>query len=88
MNYNDRRHFFKYTTAETAKLIISSRKLRWSSPLLFNDPFDHQTGFAFPFTGEEFSRAFIEASLRTIFGDAPFNPPHKTKYGDVARCTS
>jgi hypothetical protein len=85
MNYNDRRHFFKYTTAETAKLIVSSRKLRWSSPLLFNDPFDHQTGFDFPFTGKEFSEAFLEASLRAIFGDAPFNPPHQTKYGDILR---
>lgn len=85
MNYNDRQHFFKYTTAETAKLIVSSRKLRWSSPLLFNDPFDHQTGFAFPFTGREFSKAFLEASMGVVFGDAQFSPPHQTKYGDILR---
>jgi hypothetical protein len=53
MNYNDRRHFFRYTTAETARLNVDSRKLRWSSPLLFNDPFDYQTGFAFPFCAVE-----------------------------------
>jgi hypothetical protein len=85
MNHNDRQHFFKYTTAETAKLIISSRKLRWSSPLLFNDPFDHQTGFAFPFTGKEFSEAFLEASLRVVYEAAPFDPPHQTKYGSMLR---
>lgn len=27
-------------TAGTAELVLSSRSLRWSSPLLFNDPFD------------------------------------------------
>jgi hypothetical protein len=85
MNYNDRQHFFKYTTAETAKLIVGSRKLRWSTPLLFNDPFDHQSGFAFPFTGEKFSEAFLDASLQVVFGDAPFNPPNQTKYGEILR---
>ncbi|WP_043203082.1 DUF2971 domain-containing protein [Paraburkholderia acidipaludis] len=85
MNYNDRQHFFKYTTSETAKLIVGSRKLRWSSPLLFNDPFDHQTGFAFPFTGKEFSEAFLETSLRVVYGDAPFEPPHQTKYCNMLR---
>jgi hypothetical protein len=29
--------FYKYTTAETAKLVLEHGKLRWSSPLLFND---------------------------------------------------
>jgi len=82
---HDREAFFKYTAAETAKLIIGSRKLRWSSPLLFNDPFDHQAGLAFPFTGEEFSQAFVEASMRAIYGDKSFDPPHRTKYGEMLR---
>jgi hypothetical protein len=34
--------FFKYVTAETAKIILESGNLRWSSPALFNDPFDVQ----------------------------------------------
>jgi len=80
---HDRDAFFKYATAETAKLIIGSRKLRWSSPLLFNDPFDHQAGFAFPFTGEELSQAFVKASVQAIYGEAPFDPPHRTKYGEI-----
>lgn len=33
-------YFFKYTSAKTAKTILSSRKMRWNSPLNFNDPFD------------------------------------------------
>jgi len=39
---HDRERFYKYTTASTAKAILANRKLRWSSPALFNDPFDVQ----------------------------------------------
>lgn len=37
---HNRSSFFKYMTASTAEIVLSSRSLRWSSPLLFNDPFD------------------------------------------------
>jgi len=33
-------HFFKYYNAHVAKLVLSSQKVRWNSPLNFNDPFD------------------------------------------------
>ncbi|MBF2755555.1 MAG: DUF2971 domain-containing protein [Gammaproteobacteria bacterium AqS3] len=32
--------FYKYMSAEVAKKVLSTNTLRWSSPLLFNDPFD------------------------------------------------
>lgn len=32
--------FYKYMTAKVAKIVLATRRLRWSSPLLFNDPFD------------------------------------------------
>lgn len=37
---HNRQFFYKYVTAEVARIILATRKLRWSSPLLFNDPFD------------------------------------------------
>jgi hypothetical protein len=37
---HNRTHFFKYTSASVAKIIFTNRTLRWSSPILFNDPFD------------------------------------------------
>ena len=37
---HDRRFFYKYVSATIAKTILETRKLRWSSPLCFNDPFD------------------------------------------------
>lgn len=40
-NRSHNRHlFYKHTSALTAKIILVSRKLRWSHPSLFNDPFD------------------------------------------------
>jgi hypothetical protein len=32
--------FYKYMTAKVARIVLATRRLRWSSPLLFNDPFD------------------------------------------------
>jgi hypothetical protein len=39
---HNRDHFYKYMSADTAKAVLRTRKLRWSSPILFNDPFDVQ----------------------------------------------
>ena len=39
---HDRDHFYKYMTADTARLVLQNRTLRWSAPKLFNDPFDIQ----------------------------------------------
>jgi hypothetical protein len=33
-------HFFKYYNAHVAKIVLATSKVRWSSPVLFNDPFD------------------------------------------------
>ena len=41
--------FYKYASAETAVKILESSTFRYSSPLLFNDPFDVQTGLHFDF---------------------------------------
>ena len=33
-------HFFKYYAANIAKIVLATQKVRWNSPLNFNDPFD------------------------------------------------
>jgi hypothetical protein len=35
-----RQVFYKYTSTRVAKTVLTTRRLRWRSPLLFNDPFD------------------------------------------------
>ncbi len=39
---------YKYTTVETARIILSTGKLRFQSPLRYNDPFDSQWDLLWP----------------------------------------
>ncbi len=55
-------------SVETALRVISSRTMRWSSPLKFNDPFDHQIGFSFDFNGEQFGQKLLEEMERIVLG--------------------
>jgi hypothetical protein len=46
---HNRDRFFKYMSATTAVKILTSSAVRYSSPVLFNDPFDVQSGLHFDF---------------------------------------
>lgn len=37
---HERHVFYKYMSANTAKIVLENCSLRWSSPTIFNDPFD------------------------------------------------
>lgn len=74
---HDKNYFYKYTSAETALKIIKTKSFRWSSPLKFNDPFDHQTGFVFASEPEYFSKLLRDSIIRIIFSDEEPNiQPH------------
>lgn len=73
---HDKSHFYKYMSVETTLKVISNQSLRWSSPLNFNDPFDHQIGFAFDFGGPEIGRAICQEMERIVFeGKSEFKEP-------------
>ena len=55
---HDRKYFYKYLPAETALKILQTRTLKYSSPALFNDPFDSQSKMQFGFEIPEFVGAF------------------------------
>jgi len=57
---HDKKYFYKYVTAETALLILQKRKLKYSSPAIFNDPFDTQTKVGFDFEESEFMEVFAD----------------------------
>lgn len=61
---HNRKYFYKYVTAETALLILQNRKLKYSSPILFNDPFDTQTRVSLDCEESEFMKAFIDELYR------------------------
>jgi len=44
-----KRPFYKYASPETTLAVLKSRTFRYSSPLVFNDPFDVQSGLHFDF---------------------------------------
>lgn len=68
---HDRSHFFKYASCRTALRVIQSKQFRWSSPVHFNDPFDHQSGFTFTFDRDELARQLVASAERMIFTDTP-----------------
>lgn len=64
---HDKAYFYKYATCDTALKIIASRSFRWSSPALFNDPFDHQAGFVWPENEEELATELAASLERMVF---------------------
>lgn len=58
------KHFYKYTSTQTAKIILRTRSLRYSSPLLFNDPFDNSQELRLDFEESELAEA-----VRARFAD-------------------
>jgi hypothetical protein len=58
---------YKFTTIETARIILSTGKLRFQSPLRYNDPFDTQWDPFWPaFTqkGKELEQAILMQAIR------------------------
>lgn len=68
---HEKEHFYKYMTCATAHAVLFNGSLRWSKPSLFNDPFDHQISFKFPFTQEEFSTELVSVLEQLVYRDQP-----------------
>lgn len=68
---HDRDYFYKLMSAATAKAVLKCSSLRWREPRQFNDPFDHQVSFIFPYTKQEFTEAFFHAVERLVYGEEP-----------------
>lgn len=66
---HNKTHFYKYTSSSAVKKILSSRRMRWSSPLRFNDPFDHQMEFDYGFDLKTFVEKFTIKIEDIIFGE-------------------
>ena len=79
---HSREHFYKFMPAETALAVLRSSSLRYSAPSRFNDPFDHQVSFLFPFTEQEFSVALIGEISRIVYDDS-VEIPNPTLFGQA-----
>lgn len=70
---HDRQSFFKYMSSGTAKKVLDNRTLRWSSPVLFNDPFDVPREMSFGLTPADVVQALSRRMVELIE-----NPPEDT----------
>ena len=66
---HDKEHFYKYYNAEATKLVLRNLAVKWSSPALFNDPFDLQINLDFGFDLDEVDKFFYEETSRIVFSD-------------------
>jgi len=66
-----RPYFFKYTSAKTAEIILTTGRLRYAAPGTLNDPFDAQLDLGFGFAMDQLNKAMMERYLQAINGNAP-----------------
>lgn len=67
---HQRQSFFKYMSAATARIVLVTRKLRWSSPVLFNDPFDVPRELSFGVQATEVAAA-VHRRVRALIEQPP-----------------
>lgn len=77
---HNQQYFYKYVSAETALLILKNKKLKYSSPLTFNDPFDVQTKIDFDFKPEDLA-SLLGAKFDK--GIEPFMDKFKNQYKEL-----
>lgn len=75
LRIHERQYFFKYMSAATAIDVLERTRLRWSSPILFHDPFDVPRELTLGLEADEISRAFASR-----FKDIIEHPPEDTSY--------
>ncbi|MDZ4857099.1 MAG: hypothetical protein SGJ26_19965, partial [Nitrospirota bacterium] len=76
--------FFKYTSASTALKILESSAVRYSSPLLFNDPFDVQSGLHFEFEIESLPEKIFQRIEQLVASDREPEPQEGNILGAVS----
>src|SRR5258708_6563204 len=69
---HNRDAFFKYYTVESAKLTLENGSRKWSTPLLFNDPFDNQFDLDFPDPTTGLVTKSTEQFLAALKSSEPF----------------
>jgi Protein of unknown function (DUF2971) len=69
---HERQYFYKYMKSDIALIVMRTRKLRWSSPLLFNDPFDVTQDLRLDFD-EKTLNLTLRKKLVYIIEDEPEN---------------
>jgi hypothetical protein len=68
--------FFKYFNPDASLAVLDTSTLKWTSPRLFNDPFEFPNAMDFSFKGEEIGGALMNELIRLAYGpDEPIGNP-------------
>jgi hypothetical protein len=70
---HDRELFYKYVPPNTAKIVLRNSTLRWSSPTLFNDPFDVQFDLHVEYDRQRVAERAMQAIVDGYMGREPIN---------------
>jgi hypothetical protein len=60
--------FYKYVTVDTVKKILQNGTLQWSSPMLFNDPFDLQFDLHMEYDAERVVNRVLQRFVDVYMG--------------------
>lgn len=71
--------FYKYTSASTALIVLERSRLRWSSPLIFDDPAEFKRLPRFEPTISEASKTFSEIIVKAALGEFPIREAELTQ---------
>ncbi|PYC46493.1 hypothetical protein DI396_15275 [Litorivita pollutaquae] len=80
---NDRLHFFKYMSFETAEIVLTNRTLRWSTPRTLNDLYDVQFDMGLDMDLERLDDLSYEKMWKVVSGE--ILPNEKTRIGQLLR---
>lgn len=61
--------FYKYLNPSSSLAVLKTGTLKWSSPRLFNDPFEFPDELHFPFNGKDLADAFLNETVRLAFDE-------------------
>jgi len=75
--------FYKYMKASTAKIVLENNSLRWSSPTLFNDPFDLQFDLHLEFNSDRVANRLLQRFVDVYTGRA--QPASGSRFDDNAK---
>lgn len=82
---HNKERFFKYTSAKNATCILETSAVRYTSPLLFNDPFDAQSGLHFDFDIQSFPDRLLEHIQQLVSSNTISNLPANSPWGETIR---
>jgi hypothetical protein len=64
--------FFKYTTRSTAKIVLETQKLRWSTAARLNDPYDLQFDLHLEIDPAKLKRMALDKLFEAWYGSQPY----------------